>query len=137
MFRAGQISAARRLRAWPLATAALAILAVSLGAVLALRPAPQPTERIVYVPPKVTERIVYVAPPARSSRVSAAQWRTGVDYIKLRQKVLSEGLDALPAPEPSEVTTELKLPAGFIRMPWRGSDKQSPVEPLLNSGEQI
>lgn len=52
LFRAGQLSAPRRSWVWPCATAASMMLAVALGSMLLLHPAPQPAERIVtvYVP---------------------------------------------------------------------------------------
>ena len=49
LFRAGQASVPRRGWAWPGAAATLGVLAATLGALLAVRPATKPVERIVYV----------------------------------------------------------------------------------------
>ncbi len=49
LFRAGQVAAPRRWF-WPCATLAASAAAVVLGVLLALRPAPEVRERIVYVP---------------------------------------------------------------------------------------
>src|SRR5207249_654076 len=63
LFRAGQESAGRRGRLWPWATGLLAAVAAGLGALLILRPDPQPVERVVYVPVKEE------APPVRPADI--------------------------------------------------------------------
>src|SRR5215831_14138364 len=50
LFRAGQASVRSRPWLWPAATALSAVVAVVLGTVLALRPAPATVERVVYLP---------------------------------------------------------------------------------------
>ncbi len=102
LFRAGQASVSPRGRLWPWATAAATALAASLGGILLLRPAPQPTVRVVYVrqeapqPPSIA-----VAPPAAEQPAEAGTLPTADDvrlgYGRLQQEVLRWGVDALPS----------------------------------------
>ena len=104
MFRAGQASARHRDRLWPLTSLAMALLAVTFGALLVMRPAPEPTERIVYV----TQAVPQPEPVKRSFEGAAARdWAAAAapearrplgewSYGRLRDKVLAEGVDALP-----------------------------------------
>lgn len=114
MFRAGQLSARRRSLAWPAATLAMAMVAVALSAVLLGRPGATPSERIVYVPVRETR---YVREPAVAGtvKVPAAPWPDAARYLELRRRVLSEGMDALPAWEPADSAGEPLL-AGAYRL---------------------
>lgn len=106
LFRAGQASVPRRTWAWPAATAASALLAATLGAVLVLRPLPPPAERIVIVkePAPSPQPAVPVSPrvPDETASVPAEadQPRGDGDYLQLRREVLARGVDALPPPAP-------------------------------------
>jgi hypothetical protein len=136
LFRAGQLSAPQRSWAWPCATAASMLLAVALGSVLLLRPAPQPVERIVtvYVPaapqqqqqaePSAPSTGETPVPPPPSFPVSEGREGGDGDYLQLRRLVLAHGLDALPPPQPwpaaapvDDTDTLLDLPRGS-REPW-------------------
>jgi hypothetical protein len=94
MYRAGQ-AAARPGWTWPVA-ASLSLVALALLAGYDLsKPTPQAVERVVYV--RVPEP-VYASPDAGLSgqQISA---ESGA-YLHLRDRVLSYGVDALPAPSP-------------------------------------
>ena len=94
MFEAGRRSAPGRL--WPWATAALALVSAALGATLVLRPAPPPVVRVEYVDRPVAPPSVPAPEPAEQSPAPAA-----ADYFRLREQLLSRGLDGLPAPPPA------------------------------------
>ncbi|MFC1783385.1 hypothetical protein ACFL02_07340 [Planctomycetota bacterium] len=102
MFRAGQTSGRRRNLIWP---AIAAVLAMMLGASLVYHQPTPPLE------PKVIQRVVYVPvekptptiTPAAGAAIELTsadtqRWRRQADYFKLRDKVLDEGMDALPEP---------------------------------------
>ena len=98
MFLAGRAAGGRRNRAWQ----GLAVLrAAGRGVLLALRPPPREIERVVVrtveraAPPAVTP------PPLHLALLTPNQLRGHADYLKLRQEVLTKGLDALPAPRPA------------------------------------
>ena len=148
LFRAGQASVPRCGWAWPCATAASALLAASLGAVLLLRPGPQTIERVVTVykePP--------TQPPGASAGTTQAQSASAGnrpaepayadsrpedgDYVRLRREVLAHGVDALPplapwpaADRPSDADTPFSLPPGDTPEPWLHRLKNS-----LRSGD--
>lgn len=128
LFRAGQVSVSRRNWAWPCATAASTLLAAALGGVLLLRPEPQPTERIV------TVYVKQPAPPAPHPEPSVPglspspkgvpDVRPGTesppgegDYLRLRQEVLANGVDALPPPAPWPAGGQAKDPDTLLDMP--------------------
>ena len=93
MYRAGRASA--RGRVWPVATLFSTSLAIVLGIVLWIRPAP--SVRYVAVPaPRNTE--VSSSAPSIADRTERGAWSR---YVYLQEQVLLHGLDALPAP-PSE-----------------------------------
>ncbi len=115
MYLAGQASARSRW-AWPSATAALAILALGEGALLALRPMPEPrvVERIVEVPapsPASTAPVVILRqnPAEDRDKVdlgidSPFTQETGTlarqDSYHLRNQALRFGVEGLPEPPP-------------------------------------
>jgi hypothetical protein len=137
LFRAGQLSAPRRSRAWPCATAASIMLAATLGTVLLFRPTPQPAERIVQVfipsptpPPSRPEPPIpstgeMLVPPSQPSISTHTERRLdGGDYLRLRREILANGLDSLPPPSPwpaampaDDTDTLLDLPRDS-REPW-------------------
>ena len=97
MFRVGQSSARRRNLAWPILSIALALM---LGVSLLHQSEPQ--TRTVEV-----EKLVYITKtaPATQSAIHFAtqggqpdpyQLQAQANYVKLRAKVLTEGLDVLP-----------------------------------------
>jgi hypothetical protein len=109
MFRAGQASATRRLRAWQ---AAATVLVACLAAAVALRPDPVVETRIVHVPADtpaatLTEAVaVDPLPPAAPIRLPFI--RTDADSpLGMRQRVLTEGMDALPTPPPPAPPTTI------------------------------
>jgi hypothetical protein len=96
MYRAGRASA--RGWGWPLATAAAGALAMVLGVLMLLRPAPSVIERVVYLPAAQAEPSV--TPPEESvppllDDASGGAWS---HYVHLQEQVLNHGLDGLPAP---------------------------------------
>ena len=99
MFQAGQASAGRRSRVWPAASLVMALLAVTLGVLLLSRPAPEPRERIIYVTQVVPQREP-VKPPLEQAVAAAPEKRLALgemSYLRLRDKVLAQGVDALPS----------------------------------------
>jgi hypothetical protein len=75
------------------------MLAATLGAMLLLRPIPQPAERIVQVyvqPPSLAPPPERSIPSDRETSVPTGE----SDYLHLRREVLAKGLDALPPPSP-------------------------------------
>jgi hypothetical protein len=111
LFRAGQASVRSRSWVWPTTTALLTVVAAVLGTVLALRPAPAPVERVVYVPvpqsPAPTEtptaQVVVSAPNARLDSTiedAGSLWANSAEYIRERNQAIRWGVEALP-PAPS------------------------------------
>jgi cell division septal protein FtsQ len=82
MFEAGRRSAGRSLLVW---RAMMLVFFVGIGLSWAIRPAPQPVERIVYVG-NTNHQPLFVASSAGLSEAH---------YLWLQRKVLAEGLDAL------------------------------------------
>ena len=93
MYRAGQVSMQRRNFFWPTIAA---VLAVMLGASLAYRsPASESTERVVYVP--MERSPAGAGASVMASGTMGTNRRMGqAQYIKLRDRVLTEGVKALP-----------------------------------------
>jgi hypothetical protein len=114
LFRAGQVSVRTRGWTWPCAAAGLGLLAISLGAVLAFRPAPAPEIRIVYrtvkEPPAPSEREPITAPPGKPTvaqqPTNADERQSPMSYLDLERQVVRWGLDGVPA------TPETSLLAG-------------------------
>jgi hypothetical protein len=86
---------------WPMATAALFLIAVGLGALIAMR---QPTERIVYIDRPAAPMNPGDAPslaahwPQIGSTIVADRDRSSGNYLVLREQVLRLGVGALDAP---------------------------------------
>ena len=97
MYRAGQSSAHRRNLAWPILSIALAMM---LGVSLLHQPESQmqtvEVEKLVYIkePASPVPLMVHVATPVRQP--DPYQLQAQASYVKLRDKVLTEGLDVLP-----------------------------------------
>jgi hypothetical protein len=96
---------------WPCATAASLLLAVGLGAI-ALGPS-QVVERIVYVE---RERPVPVLPIPSSDR---DELRPTADYLRLRELVLREGVDAIPASSRRPDNGQAPVPQGPTAADWK------------------
>jgi hypothetical protein len=98
MFRAGQASARRRtILRLPLSIA----LAVMLTASLLFRPTPPPVERIehiVYVPVEMSDSWDGALACAEAIHPARPQSRSTISYLNLRDKVLTDGVEALPKP---------------------------------------
>ncbi len=113
LFRAGQRSVGVSLWMWRgIAT----VLVAGLGLSLALQPEPRHIERVVYMP-VVQEKPAPRETPVRTDSsdiriarrdLSASSYRD----IRLRKRVLEEGLDALPMPAWTEAT--VTEPAKFL-----------------------
>jgi hypothetical protein len=131
LFRAGQASMRRR-PVWPCATAALALLSATLGAMLLLRPAPRTVERVyVQVPVPVPAPAVpaAVAAPPRVEPSPAESVAGDVappddSYLQLRRQVVENGADALPPatawsapPRPVSLESLLGLPPEALAAP--------------------
>jgi len=89
MFLAGRASGASARRRgpaswlWPLATAASLLLAAGLGTLAWLREVDQP---VAYVPAAPTQDLL---------RTSAESTRWAADYLRLRNRVIDRGVDAV------------------------------------------
>ncbi|MFA5864249.1 MAG: hypothetical protein WC975_06135 [Phycisphaerae bacterium] len=94
MFQAGQRSIHNRTWMWPITTA---LLTLALVFSLTLRTRPQPTERI-----QMTTDISN--PSSQSIRQSE------FSYLKIRNKVFTKGIDALPVQEQSSPANNEPLP---------------------------
>jgi hypothetical protein len=100
MYRAGQSSARRRNLAWPILSVALTLL---LGVSLLHQPETRgqtvEVEKLVYItkPAPATQPALHAA--TQSTRSDLYQLQVQAKYVKLRDKVLTEGLDALPIRE--------------------------------------
>ena len=105
---------------WPLSTAALVLVATTLGVALATR---EPAVQIVYVekPPSgieterqmvsATEHVVLTRQSLLSpSGMTKRPAGTGHDYLSLRERILAFGVDRLPATsdEPLQDVTPLR-----------------------------
>lgn len=106
MYLAGQTSAtnspvsAQRHIAWPLATAALALISLTLGGFLIFTQ--RGAERVVYVDrPSVapSPATIVASNENKPSENSQHTIPTGPNYFELRNLVLAKGLDALPLPQ--------------------------------------
>jgi hypothetical protein len=88
---------------WPCAAAAMLLVSLGLGALVAFR---EPAERIVYVDRPVVNQEPSAAPsvtaPAGDSetRFAASQGSVDASYLVLREHVLRLGVNALDAPSP-------------------------------------
>jgi hypothetical protein len=135
LYRAGQVSMAKGRWAWPGATAVLALVAVTLGVALCLRPAPQPIIHIVHVAvrepvpvaPAVAER-----PPApeeadATTGVDRERWLAQADHLKLREQVLRWGLDVLPNPPPGPALEPPPPLERQLGLPPRSLDRPSSI----------
>lgn len=111
LFRAGQASSRRRGWVWPAASAVLAAVALTLGALLVFRSAPPPIERIIQVPAPPTQpmdRPLLEDSPSVPDAVTAVPRPPG--YLRLRDEVLRWGADGLPQPAPVPPTDVPRLP---------------------------
>jgi len=112
MFLAGCASVRRPSWMWPSVTV---LLAVVLAVLLIARPAPQQIERIIYIE---SDRLPTAwMPTARTEHMVPPE----AMYVKLRNRVLKYGLDALPKPKFSVLTDEPPLT----------------IESLLNAGDRL
>src|SRR5258708_838932 len=98
VFRAGQ-RAARRSWWWPVALAGSTTTAVVLGVLLALRPAPQVIERIVYVPVEQTAPAPSPIPEPPPTEDLASPF-LHTPRGRLQEHLLRHGLDGLGEPPP-------------------------------------
>ncbi|HYT90451.1 MAG TPA: hypothetical protein VEL76_17225 [Gemmataceae bacterium] len=103
LFRAGRDSASRG-RFWPCTAALFAVVAGGLVVTLAVRPAPQIAERVVYVvvPQPAPDAQAIIAPPAlsvaQSESVVPSSERARLSAAALQQWVLRWGVEGLPVP---------------------------------------
>jgi hypothetical protein len=102
-FHAGQASLRRRGRMWAGVSAALACVSAALGGSLLLRPAPEPIERIVYVPIKEAAPQAVAVERERTDETAAPSGPTAdherarLGYYQLQRHVLRWGIEGLPA----------------------------------------
>jgi hypothetical protein len=99
LFAAGRAAGARRGRVWQGCTAVLTLLCAGLGTTLVLRsPASVEVPRVVLVPaPAAKPSLPTADEPSLSPADSTlqAEWAAG---MRLRNRVLREGVAALPSP---------------------------------------
>ena len=109
MYLAGRASVERGRRiarfGWPLATAAMLLLSVTLATRQMIWPAEK--ERIVYVPSGGNSQVA-IAPspgfPELTSRPPTVRSADGdVDYLQLRNDVLTRGVEAVPSKQSTAV----------------------------------
>ena len=96
MFLAGQASARRGGRLWQ-SLAAMLALALGLSVLMQFQPSPQPGQVAV-----VDERAI--VPAVEPAELEPFDWegaRAYASYVRLRNTVLVNGLDALPEPKTS------------------------------------
>jgi hypothetical protein len=96
MYRAGRASARGRL--WPAATALASAVALVLGIVLLLRPAPPVVERVVYLPAPAEGGRGEPADHAPQTPRDGGDGGSWSSYVHLQEEVLDRGLDGLPPP---------------------------------------
>jgi hypothetical protein len=88
---------------WPCAAAAMLLVSLGLGALVAFR---GPAERIVYVDRPVVNQEPSTAPSVTApagdteTRFAASQGSVDASYLVLREHVLRLGVNALDAPSP-------------------------------------
>jgi hypothetical protein len=107
MYRAGRASARSRL--WPSIAATTTTLAVVLGGLLFVRPAPPVVERIVYVtapavpqePPSFKSEEGVPTPEPESLVLSPLDSSPRDPYLQLQERVLRLGLKGIPPPAPA------------------------------------
>lgn len=93
MFLAGQRSARRRQHAWQ---GVAAVFAVALAASMAVRPAPKPSDRFVALTGgSAGSGPSDVSPTAERSPAARVQ-DDEAEYVRLRDKVLVRGVEAMP-----------------------------------------
>ena len=120
MWEAGRASRRTPL-VWPLATAAVALVAVALAAWPRQAPEARVVERIVYVTPAPSapaQAVLLVAPAVLAAEPPETWQPSGPGYVALRNAVLARGIDALPeapagaAAKPESVRDLLRDVAG-------------------------
>jgi hypothetical protein len=114
MFRAGQLSASRRVWLWPVSAAAMTAVAASLVTVLVIRPQPQEVERVVFAPVQMQTpaTIVREEPPPPLPRVfdhyvdTPPLWaqQHGNELWYVERQALRWGIESLPLPPLPEST---------------------------------
>jgi hypothetical protein len=131
MFRAGQAAAGRRSWLRLSATGLVAVLAALAGAEAMRLARPVSPERIAPIAAQEPVlRLVELSPlPAFGSEPTRAG--ASADYVELRDRILAEGLDALPALRPGsgalsdesadDVWRELGIQPPRAVIPWHNS----------------
>jgi hypothetical protein len=102
LFRAGQAG----VRRWRRSAVGASIVAVALAVVLVVR---QPAERIVYVPVAAPADLQPTPPVEQATQPQPSSAGSGLAaYYRLQERVMNEGLDALPlmTREPLRVTND-------------------------------
>jgi hypothetical protein len=141
MFRAGQQIARRPGWLWPSATIVLACFSVTLAAILVLRPAPAPVERIVYLPapeqPPGPPAPDVLASPAEAGLSSAEEMTSSGpagNYYQLQKQMLRWGLDGLPDPQPAPLPAPPVSVDGLAFPPPGTVPPQHPNRPGMPGG---
>jgi hypothetical protein len=98
LFRAGQ-AAAQRGWFWPAWASLSTAAALMFGVLLAMRTPPSPRVEYVYVPRETPELSPEPTPAAPVPTFTLP------DYLRLQERVMEEGLDALPPSSPIEPLT--------------------------------
>jgi hypothetical protein len=106
LFRAGQASTGRNMRRWRLGTVAALLAGAGIFAIDRLRPAPQPSERLVYV--RVEVPVKHIAEPAIHGSALAmpspsrgetdARVDSPFSVYRMQQTVMRAGFEGLPTP---------------------------------------
>jgi len=102
MFEAGRATTRKRRWVWPSLTAAALLLSGMLSAILVMRPT---VERPIYVQIQPPAPAPMPAPLA----TEPAQPLARADYLRLRDQLLTDGVESLPPSSPAPVSPPLRL----------------------------
>jgi hypothetical protein len=139
LFRAGQVSVRRHGWTWPCGTAVLGLIALSLGSMLAFRPASAPEVRVVYITVKEPATPSPHEPPgAPPGPLVVAQEEpftppgtrlSPMSYLDLERQVVRWGLDGVPSTPEGGSASGPPLPRERV---FRDSDSTAAFTSFFN-----
>lgn len=131
MYLAGRAAARRASWLWPTTTALFGLATLGLFLVQFPKPEPVPQERIVYVTPPDSKPLEPASPVTRppisvpESPMVVKQDRdpSGPSFLKIRQEVLTGGVEAMLDPPPMAVLPSLGSPETLPDLPVDPADR--------------
>jgi hypothetical protein len=131
LFRAGQLSAARKTRLWAGASMVLATSTTVFALLFVQRPAARVEQQFVYVPAvepvsRATERVTPIAEERPATPVTLAR-EDGQTCYQMEQLVLRWGVDALPV---QPASAEVSLPQRTQSAWWPDRVDGSALRPV-------